>query len=393
VENWPTVLVRPLANLSDNPDDVYLSIGLTEELAHSLCHYREIRVLELPHRNQESDSPYPDVDFIITGNVRRDQERITVAIRLHDARKGFQVWSSKFPGDPEAAKMISFQEHVAAEVAVCVAGGYAAIPRHLAGLSINKAKPDLTTHEAMLRYWESDTLLTPESMVRAIRALEHAVTCEPNYGQIWSMLTAQYADNYGNEIVDLPTPLDKAAEYAQKGVSLDPTNRRARTILGYVRLMENKLQEARLEAETAYNLCPDSLMDLDRIGWLIALAGEWERGIKWVEKAIKLNPYHRPWVRHALILNWLRLGNYEKAYRKTINLTMPDFFWDQIMKACACGHLGRIEEGQACVQTLLALKPDFAQRGRILIGRYIKFENLVDRIIEGLGKLDLRVES
>ena len=82
---------------------------------------------------------------------------------------------------------------------------------------------------------------------------------------------------------------------------------------------------------------------------------------------------------------------YEKAYQETLSLTMPEFFWDQIMKAATCGHLERIEEGQACAQALLALKPDFAQRGRVLIGRYIKFEDIVDRIIEGLGKLGMKI--
>jgi hypothetical protein len=72
---------------------------------------------------------------------------------------------------------------------------------------------------------------------------------------------------------------------------------------------------------------------------------------------------------------------------------MPELFWDPLLKASACGHLGRIEEGQACVRALLALKPDFAQRGRILIGRYVKFEDIVERIVEGLGKLGMSIES
>ena len=63
-------------------------------------------------------------------------------------------------------------------------------------------------------------------MVRAIRALEHVVAHEPDHGQTWSMLPAQYADNYGLEIIDLATPLEKAAEFARRGVRLDPTNRR-----------------------------------------------------------------------------------------------------------------------------------------------------------------------
>jgi adenylate cyclase len=45
MDSWPAVLVRPLANLTDNPADDYVSIGLTTELTHALSHYREIRVL------------------------------------------------------------------------------------------------------------------------------------------------------------------------------------------------------------------------------------------------------------------------------------------------------------------------------------------------------------
>jgi adenylate cyclase len=251
----------------------------------------------------------------------------------------------------------------------------------------------LTAYEAMLRFWESVSRLTPQSMARAIRALEQAVAHEPDHGQIWSMLAAQYADNYGLEIIDLATPLEKAAEFAQRGVSLDPTNRRTRITLAYVRFMQNKLPEAQYEAQAAYHLCPNSLMVLDAIGWLTALSGEWERGVTWIEKAIKLNPYYRPRMRQALFLNWFRAGDYEKAYRETLHFMMPEFHWDQLLKASVCGQLGKIEEGQACVRALLTLKPDFARRGRILIGRYVKFEDIVDRIIEGLSAVGIKISQ
>ena len=391
MDTWPSVLVRPPANLTANPADDYISIGLMTELTHALSHYREIRVLEDRHRQQESTLRQTDIDFTIDGSIRRDPEGITVAIRLCDAKESIQIWSGKYRGDLEAVQMIAFQEKVAAEVAVGLAGDNAAISKHVAGLSRNKAAPELTAYEAMLRFWKSVSRPTPQSMARAIRALEFAVTHDPNNGQAWSMLAAQYADNYGLEIIDLATPLEKAAEFAQRGISLDPTNRRARIILAYVRFMQNRLPEARYEAEAAYDLCPNSLMVLDAIGWLMALAGEWERGVNWIKKAIESNPYYRPRVRHALFLNWFRAGNYEKAYRETLHFMMPEFYWDHLLKASVCGQLGKIEEGQACVQALLALKPEFARRGRILIRHYIKFEKIADRIIEGLDAVGIAV--
>ena len=391
ITTWPTVLVRPLANLTDHPEDNHLSIGLSTELAHALSHYREIRVLETLHRHQEL-APR-EMDFVIDGNVRRDPKGIKVAIRLSDAQKGMRLWSGKYQGDLETARMISFQEDVAARVALHVAGDNGVITRHLADLLRSKAAPALTPYEAMLLYWESATLLTASSMVGAIQALEHTLAQRPECGQAWSMLAALYANNYGLELVKLSTPLTKAVEFAQKGVSLDPTNRRARMILAYVRFMENKLPEARCEAETAYNLCPNSLLVLDAIGWVMALAGEWERGVSLIKKAMQVNPYYRSWVRYAVCFNWFRAGDYEKAYQESLHFMMPELFWDPLLKASACGHLGKIEEGQGCVRDLLALKPDFAQRGRILIGRYVKFKDIADGIVEGLGKLGMNIES
>ncbi len=388
---WPAVLVQPLVNLTDNGVDDYVSIGLTTELNHALSYYREIRVLETPDRDLKSTPRKPDIDFSIGGSIRRDPAGVTLTFRLSDARKRARIWSGKYQADLETAKMISFQENLAAEVAVRVAGDNAAISKYIAGASRNKPALELTSYEAMLRYWDSINRLTPQSLVRAIQTLELAVTREPAYGQTWSMLGALYADNYGLEIADLATPLEKAAEFSQKGIYLDPINRRARMILGYIRFMENRLPEARREAEAAYRLCPNSLLSLDVVGWLTALAGAWEHGVNYIEKAISVNPYYRPWVRHALVLNWFRKADYEKAHRETLHLTMPDFFWDRLLKASVCGHLDHIEEGQAHVRALLTLKSDFTQRGRILIGRYVKFDDITDRIIEGLGKLDMKI--
>jgi hypothetical protein len=56
------------------------------------------------------------------------------------------------------------------------------------------------------------------------------------------------------------------------------------------------------------------------------------------------------------------------------------------------GLLGRIEEGEKFVKKLLELKPDFPDKGRILIGHYIKFEEIVERVLEGLNKVGLRIE-
>ena len=62
------------------------------------------------------------------------------------------------------------------------------------------------------------------------------------------------------------------------------------------------------------------------------------------------------------------------------------FFWRALMRAACLGHLGRVAEAKHETAELLQRKPDFASRGRTLIGRFIKFPDLVEPIVDGLAK-------
>jgi len=46
--------------------------------------------------------------------------------------------------------------------------------------------------------------------------------------------------------------------------------------------------------------------------------------------------------------------------------------------------LHNMNEAQANIDQLLALKPDFEKKARYLISRFVKEEELVDQVMEGL---------
>ena len=74
-----------------------------------------------------------------------------------------------------------------------------------------------------------------------------------------------------------------------------------------------------------------------------------------------------------------------------MNFRGPKVFWEPLMRTVSLGRLGRIEEGKRAAEELLKLKPDFSNRGRILIGHYIKFDEIVERTMEGLRSVDLNL--
>jgi len=192
------------------------------------------------------------------------------------------------------------------------------------------------------------------------------------------------------ELFDIETPLEEALAYAERGAKLDPANQRVRLILAYVLLFQNEFTAGLAEADRSLALNPNSLIILENIGYLMTLFGDWIRGPALIRKAIKLNPYYSTIVHYTLWVDWVRRGEYEQAYIETLNFRSPLLFWEPLMKAAVFGLLGKLAEGRKAVDALLTLKPDFPSRGRVLIGHYIKFEEIVERVVDGLTQAGLK---
>jgi hypothetical protein len=76
---------------------------------------------------------------------------------------------------------------------------------------------------------------------------------------------------------------------------------------------------------------------------------------------------------------------------ETLNIRRQGIFWEPLCIAATLGMLGRLEEGRQAAADLLELKPEFPTRARMLIDYYIKFEDIVERVIKGLHKAGLHV--
>lgn len=391
--SWPTVLIRPFQNLTGDPDKNYLGIGLATELTVELSRYQEILVLMSgPEGDTRRTSPSV-ARFVIDGSVRQDREGIKVTVQLIDAKTETQIWGDTHRSDLEAAQLTAFEEEVARVVAAKTGGEHGIISRTLSIESRSKPPSELKTYEAILRYYEYERTLSLQSSLRAFEALEYAASIELECGAVWSMLGRLYGNIYSLEFPGFETALEKAIAYAEKGVQLNPEDQRARGILALIRMFSNEIPAAVAEVERALFLNPNSLFVLDGIGYLLTLLGDWERGPALIRKVISLNPYYREVVHYALWEDWIRQQEYERAYTETMNIKTPAVFWYPLAKASTSGLLGRHEEGKKFVENLLQIKPDFPSRGRILIGHYIKFEEIVERIIDGLREVGLSLED
>jgi TolB-like protein/tetratricopeptide (TPR) repeat protein len=389
-KSWPTILILPFKNLTGNPGRDFIGNGLSTELAVELSRFGEIKVL-FPSEEQIAHVTTGDVRFFLDGSIYEDSTGLKITAHLIENKTGKQIWADTHRSNFDPEKFFTFQEKVVQAIVSKITGESGIIPKVISIESGNKPPTELSTYEAILRFYDYDQTLTPESFIRAMAALRHAAVVEPGCSQVWSLLARLYANIHSLDYPGFEDPLEKAIEYAEKGVRINPNNQRNVTILALVRFFSNELSSALNEVDRAFELNPNSLLFLDCLAYIMILAGEWKRGAALARKVIKLNPYYRPVLHYALWVDWLRQEKYDRAFLETMGLRRPAVFWYPLSKAATLGLLGRYEEGEKFVEKLLVLRPDFPNKGRVLIERYIKFQGIIERVIEGLNKVGLRV--
>ena len=388
-DDWPVVVASVFDRVPPDPDLDEAAARFLDHLTVELGRYRDVRVVLRREPPPPGKSACEGTTFALSGRFSRDEGGPCLIARLVDCRTGSQVWAEEYRGG--SAPPRAFQEETARVVAANVASEQGAVAKTLWAEQRAHPPAELTPYGGVLASYQFFFHRDPADLAPAIEALQRVVAAEPECGLAWVQLSRLYTANYVFEVAPLETPIDQAVAFAQKGVRLDPSSQRARVALAGALLVKGELAASRAEVQSALDLNPDSLVYLEWIGWVMTLAGEWERGPDLVRRALTRNPHVIPVAHHALWLAHLHRGEMEEAYQAAVQYRDPTFFLRAMMRACSLGHLGRREEARLEVAELLARKPDFPSRGRALIGRHVKFPDLLECVVDGLDKAGLEL--
>src|SRR5262249_44332286 len=102
--NRRCIAVLPFANASPDPDNEYVSDGITEELINALAQVNGLRVssktsvFALKGRQEDirSIGRMLDVSAVLEGSVRRAGDRFRITAQLSDTSNGQLLWSERF---------------------------------------------------------------------------------------------------------------------------------------------------------------------------------------------------------------------------------------------------------------------------------------------------------
>jgi adenylate cyclase len=386
---WPTVIVYPFT-LHSSRDDASAD-EVREELTAELCRYGIVHVARPGDSgNAELPASLP-ARFELHGIARETTHESVFAARLVDRHSGQQIWADEFHTAIRPEQWSRTAADIGRVIAARIGAEHGVISRLLSG---EHAMRGFTTNDTFAGISRCQHFLfsrQPGALAPAIECLQELTRRTPEIELAWTSLARLYLINHSFELSNMFTPVEMAIGAANQSVLLEPASARTRCLMATALLVKGELASARHELELALRHNSESLAYREVIGWLLALAGDWDQGVALMRDALERNPYCQPCVSHGLWADAMRRRDFATAYAAALEYREPNFFWRELMLTSCLGHLGRAEEAMASAAELQRCKPQFAFRGRRLIAHYIKSDELRATIVEGLRKAGVDV--
>lgn len=388
----PRLAVLPFVSSSGDPQKDDFAEGMTEELSTALSHFDGFSVIAYYStlRFNSANSDLRDIgrdlgaDYLLSGSIRMSGKKVRVYLQLNCTDDGATIWARQFEHASTSENIFEIQDDIVRCTIAMVGDDYGVIPRRQAQVSLGKGSTDLTSYEAILRYQNYLTVMTPWAYKEAVRALEHTVEVDPNNARAWASLGMLYRDAYVLGFNNICNACDRLIHCARKAISLDPSCPEAHLAMAMQSLTRRNYDGVMGSAEEILELNPNSSYLAGTAGWLMSLAGNFDRGLPLVKDSLELNPHYPTWLHLAPYLYHYQQNDYELALSEAQKFGLHDFFWSPLLHAGALARLDRMDEAASEHQKLQILRSDFTKRARHYISGFVMPSELVNKLLSDL---------
>lgn len=356
----PSIAILPFTNISSDPDQVYFSDGISEDVITELSRFREFLVIarnsSFSFRGQSVDVReicwVLGADYMVEGSVRRAGDRVRITAQLVDALTGSHLWAERY--DRALEDVFAIQEEIAQSIVATVAQRVI----ESSEIAARRRPPeDIRAYDLFLQGYRLSDVFKPEAQAKVKACFEQALQIDPGFARAYTGLSYVYMNRAIDGGVGVPREKDEnrmmALRLAEQALAADPNDPRVHATLGYMCLTWRQFERAEHHLDLARAMNPNDAMIQITWGWLQACLGKPERGLPAAEIAFRLNPCHPTWYNFYLSRILFPLGRYAEVATLLEHRTMDaparhprDMAW----RAAACGHLGRIEEAQRCAE-------------------------------------------
>jgi TolB-like protein len=288
----PKLLVEPFDDLSGRPNSAAIARGLTNEVIGQIAKFKEITVIAGEPPEARTNAAYGEggrPPYALQGSVQQDNGKLRLSARILNRLDGSVLWTSSYDENLEVRDLLEVETDIAASVATSLAQPYGVIFRSDAAQVMRSTPNSWEAYVCTLAYYSYRADLNPQTHASVQNCLNEAVRRFPGYATAWALLSMTYDDELRltySISPPLQSPLELAAEAAERAVELDPQNVRALQAKMLVHFSRGDIQEAVRIGERAQAINPNDTEFAREYGYRLALSGQWARGCELVSQAV-----------------------------------------------------------------------------------------------------------
>jgi len=388
-----SLAVLPLENFSGNPEQDYLSDGMTEALISRLSAIHALRVISrtsaMHFKGTRKSVPAIgkelNVDAVIEGSVVRLGDKIRISVQLIRADTDEHFWSETY--DREVGDALALESEVAQDIAGRVQATVTGAERARL-VAARKVSPDV--YESYLKGQFAEAKGNgPAAVKKSIAYFEEAIRKDPAFAPAYVGLAQAY-DQLGMPGIGGAPPSEvqpKVISAIRKALELDPALPEAHALMGDLHQIQWQWSDAEREYKLALELNPnDAGAHLAFSSWLL-FQGRTEEALAWSRRARELEPLGITGNTIGWILFHAR--HYDEAIRElrsdlAVHRDDPATYWSCWFLGFALIANGQADEAIPVLEKALAL----SGRNPAVIGVLIRAYAHAGRRAEALRLLD-----
>jgi TolB-like protein/Tfp pilus assembly protein PilF len=362
----PTIVVLPLDNLSNDPSQEYFCDGLTQDITTELCRFPNFFVIASKtafvykgaRKSAEQIGNELHVRYILEGAVQKIADTIRINAQLIDAQSGIHLWARRF--NKNLTDLFDIQEQIIELIVGALAPKVVAAERARA---LRQPPEDVDAYDLFLRgahHFSANIALMSESeeaLAESQRWFEKAIEKDPTYARAWGWLAYALATSWTEGWAEVEV-LERAKEFAEKAVSLEPEDYDTHWALAYVYSVRKEMKAALSAYATALALNsndPDMLVEMAET---LVYVGQQDQARQQIEQAMRVNPRFPDWYRWTLGWTLYHLADYEASNEQLEKIIAPN---NEVRLIMAANHakLGADDDAARHLRRFLQRRPDW----------------------------------
>jgi len=323
-----TIAVLPFVNASPDPDNEYLSDGITDELINALAKVEGLRVasrtsvfaLKGKAQDVRAIGALLEASEVLEGTLRRSGDNLRITAQLTSTDDGRLVWSERY--DRRLDDVFAIQDEIARTIVTKLRSTSFA---DLIAAPSDRHTENVEAYGLYLRGRYAWNKRTSDGVIEGIKYFEDAIVADASYALAYTGLADSYALHIDYRNVPVHEGFEKAKFYARKAIELDDTLAEAHASLAwslfiydwdwngaakefrraieldpryatahqwyaFMLASQEKFDEALIEAHTAQENDPASVSVRRSLGYCYLYARKYQQARYHLDRAIAMNP-------------------------------------------------------------------------------------------------------